>query len=275
MAPGAGAPAGRRPASDAPLEAFAEDPPVAVTFDFWNTLVRADKARTRAARMTAVLDVLARHDLPVDEAAVDAALTEAVRRFDEGWHANRQFSGEQGAAVVAESLGVPPASDAASALVSSYLRAPASCPYELCDGAAAAVEALVDAGVAVGIVCDVGMTPSDILRGYLDDAGLLHRFAHWSFSDEVGVYKPDPVIFRHALDGLGGVAPGRAVHVGDLVRTDITGARAVGMTAVRYAGAHDDSTPASEPGPEGDVSPHAPHAVIHHHDELPRLVGLG
>ena len=65
---------------------------------------------------------------------------------------------------------------------------------------------------------------------------LLGYFDHWSFSDEVGWYKPAPEIFRHALDGLGGVAPERAAHVGDLRRTDVAGARAMGMTAVRYRG---------------------------------------
>ena len=108
----------------------------------------------------------------------------------------------------------------------------------------------------IGIVCDVGMTPAPALREHLDRHDLLGRFTHWSFSDEVGVYKPDPAIFRHALDGLGGVAPERAAHVGDLRRTDVAGARAMGMTAVRYTGVFDDD---SADMPEGDhvVADHA------------------
>ena len=60
-------------------------------------------------------------------------------------------------------------------------------------------------------------------------AGILERFDGWAFSDEVGAYKPDPVIFHHALREIGGVEPGRAAHIGDLRRTDIAGARAMGM----------------------------------------------
>jgi putative hydrolase of the HAD superfamily len=47
----------------------------------------------------------------------------------------------------------------------------------------------------------------------------------------VGVEKPDPAIFRAALDALG-VAPGEALYVGDLYDVDVVGARAAGMEAV-------------------------------------------
>jgi putative hydrolase of the HAD superfamily len=48
----------------------------------------------------------------------------------------------------------------------------------------------------------------------------------------VGVSKPDPAIFRIALDALG-VPPGRTVlHVGDSLRYDVTGALAAGLQPV-------------------------------------------
>ena len=48
----------------------------------------------------------------------------------------------------------------------------------------------------------------------------------------VGVSKPDPAIFRIALDALG-VPPSRAVlHVGDSLRYDVTGALAAGLQPV-------------------------------------------
>src|SRR6185437_7984696 len=87
------------------------------------------------------------------------------------------------------------------------------------EGIEECLAALRDAGVRIGIICDVGITPSVTLRRHLEDRGLLGYFAHWSFSDEVGVYKPDPVIFRHALAGLGVIDPADAAHVGDLRRT--------------------------------------------------------
>jgi putative hydrolase of the HAD superfamily len=97
----------------------------------------------------------------------------------------------------------------------------------------------------------------------LDKHGVLASFDHWSFSDEVGCYKPDPRIFTHALDGLG-VAAERTAHVGDLRRTDVAGALAMGMTAVRYTGVFDDD---SQPEPEG-------HHVVADHADLPRVLGV-
>jgi putative hydrolase of the HAD superfamily len=48
----------------------------------------------------------------------------------------------------------------------------------------------------------------------------------------VGVAKPDPGIFRIALDALGVDGDGRVWHVGDSVRYDVAGARAAGLRPV-------------------------------------------
>jgi putative hydrolase of the HAD superfamily len=53
-------------------------------------------------------------------------------------------------------------------------------------------------------------------------------------SAEEGVAKPDPAIFRVALDRLGADATG-ALHVGDSVEHDVAGARAAGLQAVLVA----------------------------------------
>lgn len=115
-------------------------------------------------------------------------------------------------------------------------------------------------GLVLGIVCDAGLTGGAILREFLAGKGLLEHFSGWGFSDEVGAYKPDPRIFDAALGSLG-AAPGEAAHIGDLRRTDIAGARAMGMRSIRYRGLADDPGP----GPEGDF-------VLDDHRELPALI---
>jgi putative hydrolase of the HAD superfamily len=50
-------------------------------------------------------------------------------------------------------------------------------------------------------------------------------------SGDVGVAKPDPAIFRLAIDKLG-VAPEHAWHVGDSLFSDVGGAKATGLTAI-------------------------------------------
>jgi putative hydrolase of the HAD superfamily len=53
-------------------------------------------------------------------------------------------------------------------------------------------------------------------------------------SAELGAAKPDPAIFRAALDRLGAPAAD-AIHVGDSVEHDVAGARAAGIEAVLVA----------------------------------------
>jgi len=50
-------------------------------------------------------------------------------------------------------------------------------------------------------------------------------------SSEVGMRKPNPAIFLHALELLGGVAPERSVFLDDAAG-NVTGARAAGLHAI-------------------------------------------
>jgi putative hydrolase of the HAD superfamily len=52
-------------------------------------------------------------------------------------------------------------------------------------------------------------------------------------STVVGIEKPDPGIFKLALRRIG-CPPENVVHVGDMLSTDIAGARGVGIEAVHF-----------------------------------------
>ena len=68
-------------------------------------------------------------------------------------------------------------------------------------------------------------------RDSLEAAGLAERFDVVVDSHLVGLSKPDPAIFRHALELLD-VEPDEAVFVGDSYAHDALAARAAGMRAV-------------------------------------------
>ena len=249
------------PADDVVPDApFPDVPPLAVTFDFWNTLVCPRSTGTRAARRAALTVELAALGHDVDPDVLEAALDAAVAVFEDHWQANRQFGAHDGALVLVDALGVPLDAVGRARLVEAFVDSAGDLAPDLTPGAADALCALDAAGVRIGIICDVGLTPSPVLRRYLDRQDVLGHFDHWSFSDEVGTYKPDPAIFGHALEGLGGVDPAGAVHVGDLRRTDVAGGRASGMVTIRYSGRHDDPGP----GAEADL-------VL---DDLGRLAGV-
>jgi putative hydrolase of the HAD superfamily len=69
------------------------------------------------------------------------------------------------------------------------------------------------------------------LHDVLERTGLRPLVDAVVISAELGVAKPDPAIFRAALQRLGATADG-AVHVGDSLEHDVAGARAAGLEAV-------------------------------------------
>jgi putative hydrolase of the HAD superfamily len=105
--------------------------------------------------------------------------------------------------------------------------------------------------------------PCDLQCAKLDASGLRSYFGAVAISRQVGVKKPDPRIFAHALGQLG-VAATDSAFVGDNPKTDVVGAHAAGMKAVWL-------NRNSSAEPEGV----APDRTIHSLDELPdTLAGL-
>jgi HAD superfamily hydrolase (TIGR01549 family) len=237
----------------------------AVTFDFWETLCRRAPGAMEAARSEALTAVLAEAEMVVAADVLDRILGDVWTTWEQAWTAGQPYYGPDAAGGVvdrlgAEGLDVEPMREA---LVAAFLATHEHANLFLVEGVAEVLERLAGRGLRLGIVCDVGFIESRLLRQALERHDVLHRFHHWSFSDEVGVYKPDRRIFEHALVGLGGVPPERAAHVGDIRRTDIQGARGIGMRTVRFAGVNDDQTDL----PDAD-------AVIRSYAELPGVLGL-
>jgi HAD superfamily hydrolase (TIGR01509 family) len=213
----------------------------AVTFDFWETLVSEGAGidaeedgtmRTRQVRRWS--EILGVAGFPVGLDAIDTAFDRNWEVFHESWRTNVQHGPEDATPLVCELLGVDPLPEVRAALLASFDEVGLEAPLRLAPGIEDCIGRLKDAGVLIGIICDVGMTASPTLRDRLDMFGVLRYFDHWSFSDEVGCFKPWPALFEHALAGLGVEDPASAAHVGDSRRTDVAGAQAMGMTAVRY-----------------------------------------
>lgn len=245
------------------------EPPLrAVTFDFWNTLIR-EHNQVRDRRLDAWLGLLEGEGAAVEREHLGAAFDRSWGRFQDAWRRNLRYDAFDAVRDLLDHLDLDPPPGVVEGLVSIVTDPDPSWRPDPTDHVEEVLATLRDAGVRIGIICDVGLTPSRTLRRYLDQHGLLGYFDHWSFSDEVGTFKPDPAIFEHALEGLGGIDPGQAAHIGDLRRTDVAGALAMGMFAVRYTGVSDDpgSVEAGTDRVEGDE-------VVADHRHLPAALGL-
>lgn len=235
------------------------EPIQAITFDFWNTLIAEGTGSDHREELWTQALVAAGHQ--VDKAVIERAMTDLWAWFAGEWEGNRVVTPDDAVDRALRLLGVEPTTALREEMVDTLHTGYDPTLMTTAVGLGDALESLRSAGLRLGIICDVGLTPSTTLRRYLDHHGLLEHFDGWSFSDEVGCYKPDPRIFDHAREVLG--ATDAMAHIGDLRRTDIAGARAAGWTSLRYIGFFDDQS----------ELPEADHVVKAHGDLLELLVG--
>ncbi|HKV66868.1 MAG TPA: HAD family hydrolase [Gaiellales bacterium] len=120
------------------------------------------------------------------------------------------------AAIVLAELGI----DADPAMAATLLID--AIAFRAYDDVAPLLSGLVGAGVGVAVVSNWDCSLPEALASAGIDVG------HVLSSGANGSSKPDPGIFHAALAALG-VAPERALHVGDTEETDGVGARAAGI----------------------------------------------
>ena len=126
--------------------------------------------------------------------------------------------------------------EAMTAFVDAYTRPALLVPPAVDEGARPALAQLRARGVALALVSNTMRTPGVALRKVLERYGVLEYFAHTTFSDEVGIRKPDPAIFALTLRALQ-VDAAAAVHVGDDPILDVLGARRAGLRVVQVTSA--------------------------------------
>jgi HAD superfamily hydrolase (TIGR01509 family) len=90
-------------------------------------------------------------------------------------------------------------------------------------------------------VCSNAPFPPEMMRRQVDTNGVGEVVDAVVFSSEVGRRKPAPEVYLAALKAIG-VEPRDALFIGDRVREDYEGPRALGMRAVIFT-AHAEETP--------------------------------
>jgi FMN phosphatase YigB (HAD superfamily) len=235
----------------------------AVTFDCWSTLIHEEAGSVPAQALQAAL-VAAARELRVELSAERAgeALTLAWRRHTHLWRRGLASGAVDMARWALEEVGVPSAAEHAPRLGAQLEAITGQATHRALPGAEVTLRALAERGVRRALICDTGMSSGRSVRQFLDRVGLLRWLEVLVFSDEAGVPKPHPKVFHTVLEGLG-VPAEAAIHVGDLRRSDVAGARGVGMGSVRIRAHNDDESE----HPDADV-------VVDSHADLCRLLGL-
>jgi putative hydrolase of the HAD superfamily len=242
----------------------------AVTFDFWETLAQ-DSAenlrRARDLRVDGLRAALRGAGFERPREALEAAHDEAGRRMAAIWETGKDAGTREQVRILLGGLdpSLPGAvgAEAWPALEEAYAAPALSFPPVPRADAARALWGLRARGVRIGLISNTGRTPGRILRIILQRAGLLEHFEALTFSDEAGIRKPDPRVFRWTLNKLG-ARPEQAAHVGDNLAADVGGAQAAGLRGIHLA--NGVPPPLSDPG--ADDPGVRPDAIIHGFDEL-------
>jgi len=216
--------------------------PHTVTFDCWQTLIYdADTRggpRGRVDRLAAFIEA--------DPLRVADALAAAWHEHQRAWHRRVVFAGPEMTRHALQTLDVTLSAAREAELIATLESEILGQEIVAIDGARELLATLRAAGVRTALICDTGFTPGRVMRQLLASVGLLEHLEAQVFSDEIRVPKPHPRAFESALSALHVPATG-AVHIGDLRRSDVAGARAAGMHTVRFRGRNDDSDTGSGP----------------------------
>jgi putative hydrolase of the HAD superfamily len=236
----------------------------AVTFDFWQTLYQP-KPVDDIERLRQLKVDFERGDGTVFEQHLfEAAVKVARDTWTRAWvEEHRTMTANEWLAIVLQylnrSLEAAHLLDIQTRMENSLLdRRPTLVPE------AHDVLAWLSSRYRLAIISDTGLTPGRVLRQILEADQLTGYFAHLTFSDELGRSKPHPDAFLATLKALD-ARPEEAVHVGDLLRTDIAGAKNAGMRGVQYIGLSRDN------GLTAGVTV-TPDAINRHHAELEPLL---
>ncbi|WP_324715892.1 HAD-IA family hydrolase [Carboxydochorda subterranea] len=190
-----------------------------VLLDAGNTLIYPDWERVAAWCRHEGVQVTARQLVQAEyvaKAAVDALVQRRRPSMPEGYFG-----------VAMEAAGVPP--EVRQRVLPRIAEAEHAGVMWLVvrEGTAEALQQLRGAGLRLGVVSNA----DGRVEAFLEQAELRRWLDFVVDSHRVGVEKPDPAIFRIALERAG-VAPDEAIHVGDICAIDVAGARSAGIEAV-------------------------------------------
>ena len=220
-------------------------------FDFGGTLV-GGKLDVEAYRQR-LLDYIHGLGHRVSERFLRRAIDGMLATLRKAQERNRELRFEELYSRVLLRLGINPTEEVLDQIYELYKR---SYLFETVPGTEEILQGLYGR-YKLAIVSNA---TSQLPRFALKKSGLIRFFQVVVVSRDLGVRKPDPEIFRYALERLK-VRPEEAIHVGDSMKHDVKGAKKAGIKVVWIK-------------TEGEEVTEEPDHVIKGIAELPRIISL-
>ncbi|MBN8706407.1 MAG: HAD family hydrolase [Bacteroidetes bacterium] len=207
-----------------------------ISIDFWNTLIDTSNSDERKRlRTERCLEVLKPYQPNLTQDDINSSVKKGIEVFNVIWkneHRTLQTIDVVKNLTSELKLGIAPADE--DQLVHIFevgiLDASPNPAPQVAENLR-----ILSASYQLGIISDTHFSPGRIIRQLLDKYNLLGYFSFFAFSDETGVSKPHPEMYHHILR-CAGANPFEMVHIGDMNRTDIAGAKALGIHSILYTG---------------------------------------
>ena len=209
----------------------------AITFDFWQTLYAdSDKnwRKRQAIRVKRCHAYLESRGYTCTLADVEYGLEAAYNLVSSLWHQHKGISVKRCMQRFAEVLEIRLEEVDLDQLIENLGAAFLETPPIMIAHVKPVVSRLSE-NYPLGIISDSALTPGSFVRKLMARDGILQFFTAFTFSDETYYTKPQVVQFHSTLAALN-AEPAEALHIGDIFRTDIVGAKNAGMKAIRFAG---------------------------------------
>ena len=208
----------------------------AITFDFWGTLYRnrsfPRESKRTSLRIERLSTYLGNTSYDLSRGKIEESFHNSYKMFGDLLAQGEEMHARGMILAIGDELALEFDINQVEEMTTILEEAAADIPPTMTKNAADAVKSL-SRRYKLAVVSDTTLTPGRVLRRILADDAILDCFDSFSFSDETLYRKPHPEQFLQALDDLG-VRPEEAVHVGDLIETDIKGAKSVGMKAILF-----------------------------------------
>ncbi|HYF02497.1 MAG TPA: HAD family hydrolase [Patescibacteria group bacterium] len=207
-----------------------------ITIDFWNTLFNSANGEERTyERERIVAEEIAKlgHELPKE--VLKDGFHEAWNFFNEEWLNNQRTpTTKELVQHFWAHLQLVENDDTARLLEKAFAEGILDYPPELMPGVAEALKTLSQK-YKLALISDTAFSPGSILKELMESEGIAKYFSAYSFSDETGVAKPHEFAYIKVLQELD-CEPENALHIGDIEKTDILGAKSLGMKAILFKG---------------------------------------
>jgi len=211
----------------------------AITFDLWNTIF-INKFYSDL-RLKYLIQFLESKEILYSLDKIKVAFRSAFSLAERYYNENNHIYTEDRIANMLNILNLDMTKTHKNLIKEEFERIMLNDPPSLKKGVKETLEEL-SLNYKIGLISNTGITPGRIINKVFQEYDVFKFFNVQIYSDEIGFYKPHPILFKTALRELKS-SPQNSIHIGDKLETDIKGAKDFNMFTIWF---NDSYSPNSE-----------------------------